>query len=185
MDTKEEIMHVGRLMAQAGGYQALNFRDIASAIGIKSASIHYHFPTKGDLGEALANRYAEDMARFLKELQVKHEDIGEMLKEYAAIFRAPLINDNRMCLCGILASEHDQLPPEVRKAVNRFIDVNVEWLTDRLLKAKVERSRVKAERRALAIFSSIEGAQLIARGRGDVAAFDHALDAYRGAGLLP
>jgi TetR/AcrR family transcriptional repressor of nem operon len=27
---------------------------------VKNPSIHYHFPTKGDLGAAIARRYTED-----------------------------------------------------------------------------------------------------------------------------
>lgn len=184
-DTKEEIMRTGRLMAQAGGYQSLSFRDIALAVGVKSASIHYHFPTKGDLGAALADRYADDMGTFLDGLTAAFVDISTTLRTYTALFREPLVNGNRMCLCGIMAAEHDQLPAEVRAGVNRFTDVNVHWLTNLLLLAKLERARPKAARRALAIFSAIEGAQLIARGKNDVSAYDETLDAYRAIGLLP
>lgn len=178
-------MTAGRLMALAGGYQALNFRDVAEAVGVKSSSIHYYFPTKGDLGAALARRYAEDMAGFLKQLTADHKDISATLRTYTSVFRAPLLNGNRMCLCGIMAAEHAQLPDEVRAEVNRFTDVNVTWLTQLMLQAKVERTRAKAERRALAVFSAIEGAQLIAHGRGDVTAFDDTLESYRQTGLLP
>jgi TetR/AcrR family transcriptional regulator, transcriptional repressor for nem operon len=41
------------------------------------------------------------------------------------------------------------------------------------------------EQRALAIFAAVEGAQLVARGRGDIAVYDQAIEAYRAAGLLP
>jgi hypothetical protein len=45
-DTKERIMSVGRLMVQAHGYNALSFREIGKEVGVSSASIHHHFPTK-------------------------------------------------------------------------------------------------------------------------------------------
>jgi TetR/AcrR family transcriptional repressor of nem operon len=38
---------------------------------------------------------------------------------------------------------------------------------------------------ALVIFAAIEDAQLVARGRGDIAMFDRAVTAYRAAGLIP
>lgn len=184
-DTREEIMKTGRLMAQAGGYQSLSFRDIAQAVGVKSASIHYHFPTKGDLGAALAHRYADDMSEFLVGLTAVHKDVASTMRTYTALFREPLVNGNRMCLGGIMAAEHDQLPAEVRSGVDRFTDVNVEWLTKLLLSAKIERTKARAARRALAIFSAIEGAQLMARGRNDVKVFDETLDMYRSVGLIP
>jgi TetR/AcrR family transcriptional repressor of nem operon len=42
-----------------------------------------------------------------------------------------------------------------------------------------------APARALAIFFAIGGAQLIARGRGDLAACGRTIEAYRAAGLIP
>ena len=47
-------MTAARAMVQARGYNSLSFRELAKEIGIKSASVHYYFPTKGDLGAALA-----------------------------------------------------------------------------------------------------------------------------------
>ncbi|MGO4470103.1 TetR/AcrR family transcriptional regulator, partial [Pseudoduganella sp. RAF53_2] len=41
-----------------------------------------------------------------------------------------------------------------------------------------------AQSRAMAIFAAIEGAQLVARGRGDPAVFDAILASYRQAGLF-
>ena len=54
------------LTVQAHGYSGLNFRHLAEVVGIKSASIHYHFPTKADLGAAVAKRYWEDTAAVLE-----------------------------------------------------------------------------------------------------------------------
>ena len=51
-DTKQTILEAARRVVQSRGYNALSFRELAKEVGIKSASIHYHFPTKGDLGAA-------------------------------------------------------------------------------------------------------------------------------------
>jgi AcrR family transcriptional regulator len=58
----EEILDVAERMARTGGYNGFSFREIAKAVGIKAASVHYHFPTKDELGAAVARRYTE---RFL------------------------------------------------------------------------------------------------------------------------
>ncbi len=60
-----EILDAAERFARTVGYNGFSFRDIAAEIGIKSASVHYHFPTKGDLGAALARRYAD---RFFERL---------------------------------------------------------------------------------------------------------------------
>jgi TetR/AcrR family transcriptional repressor of nem operon len=185
MDTRETIMVIGRKMVQTCGYNGLSFRELAKEVGIKSASIHYHFPTKGDLGAALAKRYTEDGLSYLEGLRAKSDDPAVWIRGYTEIFRMALIDDNRMCLCGIMAAEHDDLPPEVRKEVDGFTDVNVRWLADVLSICQPHLDDEHRQQHALAIYAAVEGAQLIARGRGDISVFDRTIETYRAAGLLP
>lgn len=185
MDTRETIMSVARKMVQTRGYNGLSFRELAKEVGIKSASIHYHFPTKGDLGSALAKRYTEDGMAYLSGLRADSDDLNLWMKGYTEIFRMALVNDNRMCLCGIMAAEYDDLPPEVRVEVDNFTAVNVRWLSDVLSICRPQLSEEDRERQALAIYAAVEGAQLVARGRSDLSVFDTTIDAYRAAGLLP
>lgn len=184
-DTREKIMSVARLMVQGHGYNALSFREIGKEVGVSSASIHHHFPTKGDLGAALARRYTDDGIEMLDQLLADSKNPGACMDGYTAIFRAALLNENRMCLVGLMSAEHDDLPEEVRAETNRFIDVNVKWLTQVLSLRKSKAGRAAIEQQALAIHAAIEGAQLVARGRGDITVFDQALIAYRAAGLMP
>ncbi len=184
-DTKQTILAAARRMVQARGYNALSFRDLAAAVGIKSASIHYHFPTKADLGAALARRYAEDMAVHLQGLLAAAPDPQARMRSYTDTFRRTLLNDNRMCLYGIMTAERDDLPPEVRTEVDLFTQVNIGWLVEVLGGDQPDADTAVLRQRALAILAAIEGAQLVARGRGDVAVYDQTIAAYRTAGLLP
>jgi TetR/AcrR family transcriptional repressor of nem operon len=68
LSSKEAILAATRRTAQAHGYSGLNFRELANEVGIKAASIHYHFPSKADLGAAVAKRYWEDSAAVLEAL---------------------------------------------------------------------------------------------------------------------
>src|SRR2546429_7772993 len=111
-DMREAVMAAARATVQAHGYNALSFRDLAKDVGIKSASIHYHFPTKGDLGAALARRYTEDAVAQFDALLAASSDPKACIRSYTDIFRAALVNSNRMCLCGIMAAERDDLPVE-------------------------------------------------------------------------
>lgn len=179
LDTRETIMAVARATAQAHGYGGLSFRELAKAIGVKSASIHYHFPTKADLGAALARRYCEDAAATFDRFRGETADAGALLRRYTDVFRLALINDNRMCMCGFMAAEHDDLPEAVKREVQAFADLNIVWLAD------VLSGTADAEARALAIFAAVGGAQLIARSRGDVAVYDRIIESYRSTGLIP
>jgi TetR/AcrR family transcriptional repressor of nem operon len=184
-DTKATIMDAARAMVQARGYNGLSFRELAKDVGVKSASIHYHFPTKGDLGAALARRYSDEAVDIFNGFLEASQDTETCIKKYTDVFRSALSNNNRMCLCGIMAAEHDDLPPEVRAEVDRFTDVNVEWLVKLLSRGRSKATAEETRQRALAIFAAVEGAQLVARGRGDIAVYDQTIEAYRRAGLLP
>jgi TetR/AcrR family transcriptional repressor of nem operon len=185
-DTRQRIMNAARLTVQDRGYSGLSFRELAKDVGIKSASIHHYFPTKGELGGALAERYTSDFAEYLDGLLAKSLDQDACIRKYTDVFRNTLLNENRMCLGGIMAAEHKELPVEVRAEVVKFSEMNVRWLVRVLSLGKSARVATKAiQRQALAIFAAIEGAQLVARSRGDVSAYDEIVEAYRTAGLIP
>ena len=178
-------MAAAQAMVQYRGYNALSFRELGKAVGIKSASIHHHFPTKGDLATALAQRYTDDVATQLDAVLASAADQHTCIRQYTDVFRAALLRDNRMCLCGILAAEHVDLPAPVRVELERFAQVNIAWLVRVLALGKVK-AVAALEPQAMAIFAAVEGAQLVARSRGgDIAAFDQTIAAYQKAGLLP
>ena len=182
-ETKQRIMDVARLTVQAHGYSRLSFRELAKEVGIKSASVHHHFPTKADLGAAVARRYWEVTAAALEAMLAETSDPVRCLHQYPDIFRKSLENDNRLCLCSFMAAEYEDLPEPVKKEVQTFTDVNVAWLS-RVLFAANGVSSEESERRARAIFAAVAGAQLIARSRSDIALYDAIIESYRVAGLL-
>jgi TetR/AcrR family transcriptional regulator, transcriptional repressor for nem operon len=185
-DTKQRIMNAARLTVQARGYSGLSFRELAKEVGIKSASIHHYFPTKGELGGALAERYTSDFAELLDGFLAESPDTEACMRKYTDVFRNTLLNENRMCLGGIMAAEHTELPAEVRAEVVKFSEMNVRWLAQMLSRGKASAMTSKAvQDRALAIFAAVQGAQLVSRSRNDISAYDKMVAAYRTAGLLP
>jgi TetR/AcrR family transcriptional repressor of nem operon len=183
-DTKERIMAAARLTVQDRGYSGLSFRELAKDVGIKSASIHHYFPTKGELGGALAERYTVDFKEYLDGLLADGLDQETCIRRYTDVFGQTLRNDNRMCLAGIMAAEHKELPDEVRNEVVKFGQMNVDWIAKVLALSKNIEAEV-VQRRALAIFAAVQGAQLVARSRGDVAIYDAIVETYRMGMLLP
>jgi TetR/AcrR family transcriptional repressor of nem operon len=182
--SKEAILAAARRTAQAHGYSGLNFRDLADEVGIKAASIYHHFPSKADLGAAVARRYWEDTAADLESKLTETSDPVRCLRQYPDVFRKSLETGNRMCLCSFMAAEYDDLPGAVKQEVQTFTDVNVAWLS-RVLSAAAVVSAEGSEQRARAIFAAVAGAQLIARSRSDISLYDALIDSYRVAGLLP
>lgn len=183
-DTRERIMAAARLTVQDLGYSGLSFRELAKDVGIKSASIHYYFSTKGELGAALADRYTADFSEYLEGLLAEDLDAQTCLARYTDVFRNTLRNDNRMCLAGIMAAEHKELPEEVRIEVVKFGEMNEAWVAKVLSKDGPGVSD-SVLLHARAIFAAIEGAQLVARSRGDASVYEDIVATYRDHGLIP
>ena len=106
-------------MACRGGYNGFSSRDIADAVGVKSASAHYHFPTKQALAAAVGRRY---MTRFLDALGAPGSQLSaaSALSNYVAAYRRALVDDGLMCLCGVMGAEIDNLPSVVRLEAKYF-----------------------------------------------------------------
>lgn len=183
-NSREKILAAATEIAQAHGYNGLNVRELAEDVGIKAASIYYYFPSKADLAAAVAKRYWENAAMALDALLAESPDAAGALRRYPETFRWALEHENRMCLSGFMAAEYDDLPEVVKKEVQAFADVNVAWLSKVLSAAKVVSPKM-SKARARAIFAAVGGAQLMARGRSDIALYDALIQGYRAAGLLP
>lgn len=181
---REQILRAARETVQSKGYAGLSYRELAKEVGIKAASIYHYFPSKADLGAAVARRYWEDAAAVLQSVAEESSDPVGALTAYPQLFRRALENGNRLCLCSFMTAEYDDLPEQVREEVQHFTDVQVTWLTTALSKA-YDSPPAEVEARARSIYAAVAGAQLIARGRSDAAIYDHLIDGYRSAGLLP
>jgi len=182
-NAREAILDAARRMAQAHGYGGLNFRDIGAEVGIKAASIYHHFPSKADLGAAVAKRYWQDAAQAFEALSDSAGNPVKALQTYPNLFRRSLEENNRMCLCSFMTAEVDDLPDTVKAEVQAFADVNIAWLTKML--SATGMPRAKRETRARAIYAAVAGAQLLARGRADLKLYDSLIAGYRESGLIP
>ena len=167
----DEILDAAEAFVQARGYNGFSFRDVATAVGVKSSSVHYHFPTKADLGATLARRYRERFLEKLGRAAASDTDGQAAIRRYVGVFRDALIHDGRMCLCGMLGAEIQSLPPTVAAEVKRMFEESVDWLADSLgLPADEARTR------ALRITATVEGAMILSRTFGDPGMFDRIMD---------
>jgi TetR/AcrR family transcriptional regulator, transcriptional repressor for nem operon len=175
-DTVTEILDTAERLVQVRGFNAFSYADIAATLGITKASLHYHFPSKADLGRALIERYSGRFGDALAEIDAAGGDANAKLAAYAEIY-ADVLRDHRMCLCGMLAADYDTLPDPMRAAVVSFFDRNEAWLVAVLAQGEREGSlRLQGSERdaAQAIVSGLEGAMLIARPYEDVSRFESA-----------
>jgi len=166
---EEEILKAAESMAREGGYNSFSFRDIATAVGVKSSSVHYHFPTKADLGAAVAEYYTNKFLSNLGDPVQLIADSKDPIKVYVRAFKDALIKDKRMCLCGILGAEIDGLPSKVAVQTKIFFERNIEWLTTAYAS---KGSKADAKAKAMQTLSLLEGAMITRHVLTDIKAFD-------------
>ena len=175
-DTRRELLDLAETLVRTRGYNGFSYRDLAEQIGIKTASIHYHFPSKGNLGEALIENEREVFARNLAQLDAAEKDPRRRLERFIQLFQATTIGcDNRMCLGAMLAVEQETVPEAVGQAVRRLFAANEDWLATLLEEGRKKRQfRFKgpADAAARFLFSSLEGALLTARAFHDTGRFE-------------
>jgi TetR/AcrR family transcriptional repressor of nem operon len=175
-DTSGRILDIAGHLVQTRGFNAFSYADIAAALNITKASLHYHFPTKANLGERLVERYQESFLDALGRIDASCNDAGSKLRAYVGIYTDVLDND-RMCLCGMLAADYATLPEAIKDRVRRFFAANEAWLTPMLLNGRASAQLTFSGppvESARFLVGALEGAMLLARAHGDAARFHSA-----------
>jgi len=177
-DTSQRILDIAERLVQTRGYNGFSYADIAAALHVTKASLHYHYPAKADLGRRLIERYEKNFVAALGRIDAETRDAREKLRRYAALYEG-VLRDNRMCLCGMLAAEFGTLPKPMRDDMRHFFDENERWLVSVLQQGKREKALKfsgPAAEAAQALVGALEGAMMIARSYGDVARFEAVSD---------
>jgi len=164
--TSEQIIETAKVLVQKKGFNAFSFNDISSLIGIKTASIHYHFPTKNDLGKSVMAHHRNLHKIALTEIDNSITDPLKKLQAFANLFTCTLGDDFKMCPCGMLSSDINELPDSIKHEVQAFYVDSETWLASILkegLKQGIFSFNASPIDCARCIFSSFEGAMLSAR----------------------
>lgn len=174
--TADRILDAAEALAQVRGFNGFSYADISGEVGVTTASLHYHYRTKADLGRSLVARYHATFAAALADLYEAIPGAIARLEGYVTLYTRVLRGD-RMCLCGMLAAEFSTLPGPVQESIRAFFEMNEEWLAGVLEEGRVrgEIAFEGAARETAAFFvSALEGAMLLARSYGDISRFEAA-----------
>jgi TetR/AcrR family transcriptional repressor of nem operon len=172
------MLDTAEALVQVRGFNGFSYADVADELHVTKASLHYHFRTKAELGHALIARYAARFADALREIDREIPAAPQVLHAYVGLYKT-VLEDNRMCLCGILAAEYQTLPGAMREAITDFFEDNESWLTDVLARGQLDGSiSIDGSPRDTAqmIVSGLEGAMLVARTHGGLEQFQSSSD---------
>lgn len=106
-NTRDRILDVAQSLIQTRGVNAMSFRDLSEAVGIRKASVHHHFPSKADMVRALLDRYQQGFQREVDRLLGGDAPAAARLRDYFDLFLHTLQqgDHDHVCLCGMLAAE--------------------------------------------------------------------------------
>ncbi len=164
-----DLLNAAEKRMRRGGYNAVSFRDLAQDTGIKSSSVHYHFPKKEDLANALIQRYAERFFDALTQVSAKSKTPQGKLNAFTKVYRSALVEDDALCLCGLLGAEIAGLPEPVANGVQAFFQANIKWVSDALPENMSASTRHKA---ASTVVAAHQGGMMLATSLDDVKLFD-------------
>lgn len=181
--TADRILDLTQRLIQTRGYSAFSYQDIADGLGIRKASIHYHFPGKADLGIAVVARYTKQFADALDDVARKPGTSAlAMLEFYFEPYLQFGKTSDMVCLCGALAGEMPALPAAMRAGLEHFFKSHQQWLAGILQRGAAVGEfvlPVAASKMARLIFAALQGALLVKRATGDAAQLRDVISAVK------
>lgn len=161
-DIRDELLVAAERHIRIRGYEGFSFREIAKDVGIKSSSVHYYFPTKADMGAAVARRYCDQFFALLP------ESPKDRTKALADAFSKAIRQDGKVCLCGVLASVQSSLPTAVGAETKRFFELAMGYLLD----GEPQKAAKRGDRDwAFQVVAQLEGGMMLALALKDTGTF--------------
>jgi TetR/AcrR family transcriptional repressor of nem operon len=163
--TRGQLVHHAQRLIREHGYNGFSYRDLARLIGVKTSSIHYHFPQKEDLLLAAIHQYRQ---QWREQVGMIGEDLAPTtrLQRYLALHLDPVDEGKLVCLAGALACNLASLPQALRLSLQDYYRANEKWLTHVLDEGVRDGSIALAappEVTARALFAALQGALLASR----------------------
>ncbi|HZL73316.1 MAG TPA: TetR/AcrR family transcriptional regulator [Planctomycetota bacterium] len=165
-DMRSRLLDVAQELVQVRGFNAFSFHDLAARVRLRAPSVHHHFASKAELGRQLMARYRAGFGARLAEIESRVRDPRARLARFLGLFRETFRLGDRLCLCGMLATEYATLPRPVRAEVTAFYRDAEAWLA-RVFAAGREQGRLRfagsPASAARMFFNALEGALIAAR----------------------
>jgi TetR/AcrR family transcriptional regulator, transcriptional repressor for nem operon len=155
-DKAIEILEAAEIRIRRGGFEAVSYRDLAADVGIKAASVHYHFPQKALLGAAVVDLYSDKLAAALGPVDLTQASVAEHLQRLCDCYTAAVRDDGMICLGCMLGAESKDLPEAVSEAARRFFTRLLTWLE------LVLGDRSDAAALAVHIIGTLQGTMILA-----------------------
>lgn len=153
-ETKQKLIDIAISTIQKYGINGLTIRELGNAVGIKSASVLYHFNNKDGLLNELIKVYNESFFLILSDIEKKHKKPLDRLDELVSVFES-VLEDDKLCLCGMLSSDNEILDTFTKSQTVSFFKEVEKWIEKNIEALGLDKNLSKI------IISSLEGGMLI------------------------
>jgi TetR/AcrR family transcriptional regulator, transcriptional repressor for nem operon len=168
-DTRQSILDSAETLILTRGYNGFSYKDIADVVGIRKASIHYHFPSKETLGAAFVDGYFHRFVQWRE--QVDHLTVAQKLAAFLEMLQRVSNNAEKICPMGMLAAEYPTLPKSVQDSLRRLLGAMDQWLVQVMAQGQAEgylRPEPEAPVMAKVMINAMSGSMKMARVFQDV-----------------
>lgn len=166
--TRERLLDEGRLLVQTKSYAGFAFDELAERVGIRKASIYHHFPDKESFGIEVLKLACAELAEFLDH-QLDRPG-WQQLSTYIETVGAAIGAGDRVCPGLAMTANWGALPDRVKAGIQALADVHLGGLQAILKRGRADGSikfQASPPLQAQIIFSSMQGALVLAQTRGD------------------
>jgi len=168
-NSKRTIMNMAEALLQDKGFNGFSYAHIATELGVKNAAIHYHFPSKEDLGRAVVKRYRDRFQLWINNARVKDLSPEKKLDWFFSIYTDMRADKGKVCLVGSMEAEFNSIPEGLQAEVEGLHKELLTWLEATLSEGRqagVFNFNGEPAGKAALILSSVQGALQMARALG-------------------
>ncbi|NOT06311.1 MAG: TetR/AcrR family transcriptional regulator [Anaerolineales bacterium] len=162
-------MNLAESLLQDKGFNGFSYAHIASELGVKNAAIHYHFPSKEDLGCTVIQRYRDRFKLWINNARVKDLAPIDKLNWFLGIYTDMRADKGKVCLVGSLEAEFNSIPEVLQGEVEALHKELLAWLQAMLAEGRdagVFNFNGEPASKAALILSSLQGGLQMARALG-------------------
>ena len=165
-DTRTRILDLAENLLLERGFNAFSYQHIARELAVKPAAIHYHFPSKDDLGTAIVARQLRRLRKWRDLPRVADLPPAEQLEALFAVYDTHVRHECRVCLFGALAADFRTLPAPMQAELRTFNSELTAWLAQVLAVGRATgalRFVGSPSAKAVQVLTTLSGALQVAR----------------------
>jgi TetR/AcrR family transcriptional regulator, transcriptional repressor for nem operon len=163
---RERIMDIAEHLIMSRGFNRFSYKDISTEMNVKNAAIHYHFPSKNDLGVAVIRRAQARCRKWNAKTIQQAVSPVDMLNAFLEMFTGYLNSGEYVCLASALETEFNTFSKDMQDEIRAYAAEMLDWIRNLLKRGREEGFFTfsdSPEDKAFIILSSVQGALQIAR----------------------